>query len=659
MGEGVDQDRLYPFVGVLIGMTAGVFVHGYFNLSREWLLAWLAVAGLIGMVVGRLLLAVQRQSQAGGRDGSRAPTTEALDVVESTEATAAETAPPKKRPSGLLSGLHSSSSLKTMRVNAITSKLAPPELELHVLVDDVSHVVRVAVVAGVLGKLTPLELKQRAEVEAIAKAPKSAKGLRFVMVSYGSEGPVERSGACVLGWTFRFVDGRLGLQCDVTTSGDGFTLCYDSTSTFIEPGPGEAWVEPGPLMDAARAAIDSWVGTPLWLRVEVPNEALVYTPDPLSIADVDADTLRVRNLEGLRERLHESVVGGERFSLEQVVGWWRGGEADGELATVLSSGRFAAELRAMAPAAVARVAAGILRQEGPASAAAIREHILAEDLPELQREWLALLAALPSGLAIVELQALHGALEDSALRGESERLIASRRAGELGVNSGGPLGQLDLLELREAMGRGDIETIAMRSTYDADADLIAPIVKRDVRVHQVRRLSGDANLLVSAHFVSTTADRDLVLSSTPLPVPCQLLHIVGEDAARAAARYRASPLAYTAPEILQDISSGSVPKVHRAALYIAALGMPVPGLLEKVQRLLHRRGLDAAFRRAVVCALAAQDDADAEAAVRSIALAELPGVSEFARGLIAERDAAATPPLAVAGGVASSPREDA
>lgn len=633
--ERAAQARLYAFVGGLIGMTVGLFTHAQLALSPGIvLLAWLLVFGAVGVVVGRLLLVVQ------GPDA----TTSTAETATQDAAPAPIDTPPDTSPRliAVQTGSLSNSALKTTRVRALTSPMAPPALELRLLVDDFMHTVRVPLLQGVLDKLSPREIYERAHSEAIARAPRTAKDLRFRLVSVRSEGPVDADGNSPHGWTFSFVDGRLGLACDVTATARGFLVFYETRPTYLDPCEGPDWYEPATVVRVARAALAEWADADLWLRIDLPTDCWVYRTDPLVIADVDPEEGRVVNLDGVRARTSSGLGPAEAFPLSELVGYWRGEGPDDEsaLGRALAEEDFADGLRRLERGALRRAAAAIFAADGPGVVEELAARAEAEPQPELRRELLHLLASVPSALVPPRLQEFAVDHCEGDEKADVEALIAERRSGALRVAEH-PLDQLDVLELRAAMGRSAIRTIPLRSTYDPERDLIGPLAEHGFRLTRRRRLAGDANLLVAAQFRTTDVRLEAVLMSTPLPVPCHLLHILGDGGKDLADEVRRTDLVYPRAAVLEDARSGSLTRTHRAALYVAALRLDESDLCSHFSAVLERASVDDNVLRAVLLAISVQADRRADELLSGVAEDESAGdVAAFARELLDARRAA-------------------
>ena len=594
------QGRLYAFVGALIGMTVGMFMHAQLGLSSgPVLLAWLVVAGSIGLVVGRLLWVAQAPIAADR------PSPEPPAVATPGEA-AAESS---QRLIALQTGATTTSTtLKTTRIRALTSPMAPPALDLRLLVDDFAHRARVPLLEGVLAKMKPREIYERAHGEAITKAPKTAKNLRFQFTGYRSEGPVNVDGTCSHGWTYLFEDGHLGLSCEVTATAEGFWLQYETRPTFVAVEAGPEWLDPGRLMQALIAGLPEWCDAPVWLRVDRPADAFAYQSDPLAIADLDVDVGGVRNAELVRVRT-AAAPRQRAYPLDAVLGFWRGEttEAAATLEPALEAPEFRDGLRNLAAEALAEAARAVFLQDGPSVVSRLRDIALDAPAAEQQREALELLGAMPSGLVTPALLTFQLECHAPEAKAMAEDVLARRQLGAL-ANHTSLLAPLDVLEVREAMGRTESRTVALRSTYNPEDELLTPLEAFGLQRTRTRRLSGDANLLVAAQFRTSDVHVEAVLLSTPLPVPCHVLHIVGQGGSALADRVERSKLAYPRRSILDDARSGSLTRAHRAALYVAALRITDETLASSFGEVLGRARVDDNVKRALLLALSVQYD---------------------------------------------------
>lgn len=628
--------RLYTFVGALIGLTIGLFTHGQLALaSGPLVVAWLAVFSVLGLAVGRMLYLVQLD------DEPALPGAEA----ESEDAPAAPFF-------ALQSGVYSSSQLKTLRVRAQTSPLAPPELELRLLVEDQDTALRVALLEGAYPKLSPRELLERAESTVKTKAPKGASAEKMALVFYRSEGPVDADGHCAEGWSYYFVDGALGLGCLATVTPEGFTLHYRTAATYFRPALDTTWWAPSEAIATVREQMPELDGTPLWIKVLLPCDVLVYARDPVLVADVDAAARVVRNAERLTRRLEREPASVERFSLDDVFAFWRG-EATGALAEVLEEdARFGAALRRLDADAMLRAANAVFAFEGPGAVLRLRREIEDANDAERERECIELLARLPSGLVAAALQQICVSLSDAEGKALAERLLRGRRGGELGTSEDA-LDGLDFVGSRAAMGKSLVRTLPVVSTFDPEGDVLPALEALGFTLVRTRELSGDANLLVAAQL--RCDDLEAMLLSTPLPVPCHLLHIVGAGAPEMAERIRQGEIHYERADILRDARSDSPTRVHRAALYISALQMSAPDLPSHLAAVLERRGLDLHVRRAILLALSVQARGQADAVIERYASGEEGPLRDYAAELLQRRSTSAPVEISSTGRLVALP----
>lgn len=627
MDERQSALRLYTVVGALIGLTIGLFTHGQLAFASGGLVAvWLGVFGVLGLAVGRMLYLVQLDDE---RDA----------LADGDEAAEQEPATPFF---ALQSGVYSSSQLKTMRVRAQKSPLAPPELELRLLVEDHDTALRVALLEGAYPKLSAHELMERAASIAQGKAPKGSSADALSLVSYGSEGPVDTQGQCAEGWSFHFVDGTLGLGCLVTVTSEGFTLHYRTAATYFRPALPCPWRCPAEAIATVREQAPELDGLDLWIKVLLPSDVLVYTLDPFLVVDVDADARVVRNASRVAKRLRTEQDTLERYALDDVYAFWRG-EETGELAALVQEEpRFGDALRRLDGDALLRAAEAVYRRDGPDAIARLRDEIWASDATERSRERLGLLARMPSGLVASVLQHACVSLADVDARAYAESLLRERRAGALGTTDDA-LDPLEFVGSRAAMGKTLVRTLPIVSTYDPERVVLPALTELGFSLVRTRELSGDANLLLAAQLRSD--DLEAMLLSTPLPVPCHLLHLVGAGAPEMAERIRQSDIHYERADILRDARSTSPTRVHRAALYVSAMQLAAPDLPGHFSAVLDRGGLDVHVQRAILLALSVQARGFAEAVLRRYASDDESPLQTYAAELLERR--ASSPPVEI------------
>jgi len=538
-----------------------------------------------------------------------------------------------------VSGKHSSSQLRTMKVRATTAPLSPPSLELRLMIDDYDAAARVTVMEGVLERMTPHEALERTRAEAIARAPKAARTPDLQLVAFRSEGPVVAEGRCPHGWTFYFVDGALGMSCAATTTKDEISLQYQTTSSYHDAGA-VAWVDPAVAVEIARADIPAWSTRPLYVRFNLPADILVYQRWPLVVAEIAIDQNRVMNQSALLRTLEsERDVGREEsFDVQHVVAaiTTPSEVPEGDLATALQEPKFAKGLSTNHPGVLRRVAAGLMSAHGPDAtailASAIDELVRADaSSVEHARALLHILARTPSGLSAVVLQRLAATSSQPEIKTLADELFTQRRRRQLQVPPD-PLDNLDFQTLREAMGKRGMSPIPLISTYNVESDLLEPLAGLGLCVTRARYLSGETRLLLSAYLRARDGETEGLLSSTPLPVPCHVLHVVGPGADRIASEAERLGIAYPIVRILADMRSQIPPKVHIASLYVSALRLDA-GPMAPILKALERGRSDVNFKRAVLFALEHASDPDARRYLEEVSEDEELG--EVARDVIA------------------------
>lgn len=596
------QTRLYVIVGTMLGLMIGVFMQS--TLDQEagaFRIAGLLICGAIGGVMGKLLLLAQSPE-----DDDTIPPEDPLPDDPDVSAT---------RFFKLQSGVFTDEELRQLRVRSVTMPMSPPDSEVPLQVGDYDSYARVSVIEGVLPRLTVREIAERALAEAEAKAPKVPGDLALKLVSYNSEGPLGPDGRCPLGWTFAFVDGDHGLGCRATATEREIALHFHTAATFSEPAEWE-WIEMDDLLKWVETALPEWGGEDVYVRVNLADDYLPYVRHPIRIADLDVGTGTVRNLEFLG-REHDDPDE-ERIELSELLDWFRDGDAEGDLSTALETPGLANGLRTLDPGAIRRVAEALERQAGPAIVSRVADAAAAAEDAAERAELLHLLAYLPAGLSPVVLHRLSMESELAEVREIATELHRRWRRNEIDVPNH-PLDSLSFLESRRRMGRGNLVVIPLLSTYDPEGELLPVLEELGFRIRRRRMLSGDSKLIVGVHFRAEEGETELVLTSTPLPMPCHVLHIVGGNAEKVADRVRRSTINYPRSTIFSDAHSGRPSRVHRAALYIAALRIDETHLTDHLITALERARSNDAIRRAALSALAVQSDPRAIERLRSIA----------------------------------------
>jgi hypothetical protein len=481
--------------------------------------------------------------------------------------------------------------------------MAPPEALVPLQIRAYDHFVRVPVIEGVLEKMQLREVAERVLSEAMPKAPsKLPREMELELVAYHSEGPLTPDGRSPLGWSFLFVDGPIGLGLLATATQRDVALHFHTVTTWPRVEHWE-WFDVAELVRIVREQVPAWADEELFLRVNLPDDVLAFARGPIRVADVCMSEGRVRNdpnacLEILGNEPREA------FALQSVLEWFRTGETgtDTAFARALTDSEFAQGLRTLDPVAVARAAAAMERVSGGKVVDEIVRAIRATDEPSTRGELLALLAQVPSGLAVVALHRLALEPPDEETGAAAAELHKRWRRGDLSV-ARHPIDRIGFVESRRRMGRGTLTVVPLMPTYDPDRELLPVLEELGFTIRRRRLLAGDTNVLVGCTMRADDGMTELLLTSTPLPVPCHVLHIIGERAEPVADRVRRSPINYPRSTIIADVHSESPSRVHRAALYVAALRIDeahlVPHLIAVANRTRHNEDLQRALRDAL------------------------------------------------------------
>lgn len=597
------QTRMYVIVGALLGALVGAFMETLLVVdSMAVRYIWLVLFVGIGGLMGKLLVVAQAPERTESREETHAPDDPEVSATRFFK---------------LQSGVFTDEELRRLRVRSVMMPMSPPDAELELQVRDYNHYCRVPVLEGVLERLTAREVFERALTEAKSRAPKVPGDLDLNLVSFHSEGPLGPDGRSPLGWSFYMVDGRHGLGCLATSTDREIALHFHTAATFSAPAEWD-WVELEDVLKWAESALPEWADEDVRIRVIFPDDYLCFVANPLRVADIDIVEGVVINDAFLSEPV--TPEDSEEFALDELVAWFRGGDLDDDsaFAAAVQDDAFADGLRTLAPAAIGRVAMGLERAMGPAVVPALSEAILlSEDLAECL-ELLHVLSRTPSGLAEVALHRLAVDNEHPEVASAASELHDAWRRGAIDVPRH-PLDSLSFLDVRRRMGRGELAVVPLIPTYDPDGDLLPTLVELGFRDSRRRMLSGASNLLVGARLRSEESDIELLLTSTPLPVPCHILHVVGNGAERLAQRLRRTNIVYAPERIIADAGSGKPDETHRAALYIAALRLDDEAVAAPMLAMFERSAANAPLRRALVSALAVQSFPAAKERVAAIA----------------------------------------
>ena len=622
-------------VGSMLGLMVGVFMHSFLlEAGSSFRLAWLAVFAAIGAAMGKLVVVAQAPGASAEGDGQDDEEAEGGDSTEDSANT---------RFFKLQSGVYNDDELRRMRVRSVTMPMSAPESVVALQVRDYDLFVRVPVLPGVLEKLSVEELHDRVLTEARSRAPKVPGDLDLRLVSFYSEGPVASDGRAPRGWAFHFVDGAAGLGCRATSSADEIALDFHTAATFSEVGEWE-WINVEDVLRWVDTDLPDWRDAEKRVRVHLPREVVVYTTDPLRIAHVDLTSESVLNREYL-----VAAEGGdddrERFDLDELLAWTRGQSPDegSDLGAALEDNAFVDGLRTIEPCVMERVALGLERSHGYRLADRLLDEIDASDQVPEKMELVQILARCPGGRALSALHRVGIESEIPELTGLCHMLRDERRRGLIDVPQH-PLDPLSFLDVRRHMGRGQFRVVSLAPSYNPERDFFRQFEALGFKLRRRRLLSGDANLLVGAQLEAEHQRTEMILTSTPLPVPCHILHIVGDDADELERELERTEIAYPTSQIVADVHSDHPHRVHRASLYVAALRLDREDLVPHLILAAERGKRDPNLRRATLRALSVQSAGVARAHLESMARDPLDDDREFVATILAEPPLTASTP---------------
>lgn len=482
----------------------------------------------------------------------------------------------------------------------------PPMIERAPGEDPWASDALVTVLEDIYCKKRPDEIVPRIIKDIVSRAPAKSDS-RFKLSAIRSEGPVLEDGSCTAGWTFFFVreDERLG--CIATVTGRELSLQFGSTTDVEIPfslGDVDSTADLGkdevPDISAALAAVYAGVPEanhlPLYVRATLPDSVFVYTRDPLVIADVGIVGAKyiLRNAEGFQEQLQaneERRQGMEHWSVEELLTWYRTREVLSPHLQVVMD-REGSELARLSGDKILlrRIGRGLHTAHGPMTVRILEEAIqaaLREDDVEEAKFLIRCMAFVPNATAIARLHTLSNTL-DERVRGVATKLFSARRERSLGVRFD-PVEELNFKELRAAMGRPQLVTIALRSrSYDIRESLLKALGElrlqtKRVRVITSRRVpkkedAGQINItlrkgLITAAYLRAAEGGDCegLLCVVPTPVPAYVLHLAGSAAEVFVQRIRRQGLEYTREMLIEDLQQRErqqLPALHRAVTYL-------------------------------------------------------------------------------------------
>lgn len=618
---------VYLLVGALAGAAASFVVLRAGELPTLGLrLAALGLGAGIGAALGILLARVQHRAAAplavvgevaADEDDDEGPATQQMIYVATPS-------------------LASSSERRLVRIRAHTAPMAPPDLEIRLVLEEFDHAVRIARDnAPALIEGGYRAWCEEAFALATEHQPASVDS-QFRLVAFRSEGPLQPDGASPWGWTFHFVHGAIGLGCVVTVSRSAFSVQYQTAPTHLVPAT-DALPDVARALATTRESIPELAETALWLRCNLPSDLFLYLPDPLCIVDAEPDGSAVRNQSSFRRYL-ASVLGQpvETFRLEDLLAWAAGEPFESAaLRVAVADPVFADGLRTNQPAALLRAGHAVFRAHGPEAIEILTARVRQEPDPNDAQELLELLAYLPSGLATAALHDLHETAP--RLQEQAGRLLHKRMQRLLGVTPD-PTDRLDFVSARTAMGKTTLpRPLPLRSTYQEET-LLQGLAEVGLQVTRRRMIAGEFPIQHGAYLRAVRGDTEALLSSSPLPMPCHVLHLSGSGSESFAQRIERSGLLYNLDEMQADAASASPHRVHRAALYMAALQLQFADAAPSFARVWERGRNDHNMRRALLLALEHDLTPDAASLLEKIAAAPDPGDAETIQEVIARRE---------------------
>lgn len=616
-----DSVRLGITAGAAIALVGHFATRGSASADLRILFFWFLIGGGVGLLVALAHLRTKRaedERRESVRGSYRTHTGEVRPITGTTPKFYA------------ISRTPSSSEMRALMVDAPTIPGNPISSRLQLIVERYDSFARVPMDAGSLLDYPVWDIRARALEEATARAPAggaSSPPVAFSMTYLRSEGPLDERGRSPFGWTFKFADGRLGIGCSVTVTAAELLVAYQTAVSY--PVMEEtSWVSPAKALEAVRQAFPALEHHPLWVRVNFPSDYHIFSRAPLALFPIGPEgaLLGREHLPPWPER-----PPGETLTTAALVASLRA-ESPDELASALLD---------KSEDALREVARRLFRGEGPSCIDALRLAVqqLAQTAPPpaapqgseagprsepgsgdrpsaalprvgAQREATALteiLARVPADLTFLALAELADTC-DAPVGPLAESLFDRRRRYEMGIFPD-PVEELDFEESRALLGRVDCRRVALRSTYDPEGELLPTLSAVGLRSVRRRRLSGDTEIFLSAYLVTSDRRSEALLASSPLPVPCHILRIVGPESKALAELVRASGIHYGEGAILDDVRSGSATDVHRGALYMAAMGMRNPEAFEPLRDAYDRYLTNPELRRACLAAVAQLDHA--------------------------------------------------
>lgn len=596
----------YATTGFMLGVLVGLILNDAMAFNGWSLVLWALLVGLAGAVGGFILALLDPRDQVSTETSTASTGDDGLSTTMRFFALSNK----------------NSSELKPLRVTFPKPPQSPPDMELELLIDNYDDTARCNVIEGVLSKLDLKGLIDRIVTEANGRAPRNAKNPQLKVTCFRSEGPIRSDGLCEDGWSFDLIDPELGLGAYAVATRDSLSIHYFTAVTHFDPVSRDLPNLPDAL-DHLYEQCPELSELPLYLRYTHHDELLLYPRDLSFILDVDISSGRVRNLAGIKEAMEDRITRGsslEAFDFESILEWSKGGEPeDPVFAAAIEDKEFADGLRTFKENTMLRTGRALLAQHGPGIVRMILERVMDVDDDVDPRLEAHLLAHIPNGLAVAALHDITSTAPEDATRSEAAALYTSYRKGERTLNVD-PVGQLDFVASRNLMGKIDHRVVPLRSSFAPEEELIAPL-DDEIGLTPVRKrlLSGDSHLGLEIYLRPERGESEALVVASPLPVPCYVLHIIGGAADTFAERTEKAGLTYGKSTLLQDLKSTVPTRVHRAALYLAALERPSPTGVDELVEAYRKGRADRNLRRAVILALSRTPGIDAREFLADIA----------------------------------------
>jgi hypothetical protein len=530
------------------------------SVAGSWLVssALLVVAVLVGAFVGYLLTPEPAPQVV---DPATSSVNRRTEVVRTASLPAVTTTEVGRRVS--------SANLRPVRISSHTAPMSPPGLELRLMISDYDVINRTPLAEGWYERQSFGELTKRVRDEVLAKAPVQNL-LEVLLVSWRSLGPVGLDGRCELGWHFVYEEGSHGLRASAVLTPVDIVTSYVGIATWHRPEAG-ADIDPAAVV---QALVGSTGGALPWLHVTRPEQVLAWTVADAPLRRAAGELWEWSPHAGVRPpsasaRAARAIIGesttapGERPipTVESVLPSW-----------VALLRRADEGIPTMDETAAHRLADEWLGQVGALGCLTLEQWFMAHDDGDQRLAILEVLARVPSALAVTCLYRLRSQARRPTVRERLDQLLRRRRRYDR-IRLESPLDRLNFAEIRTWLDDSPILRMPLRASFNPMTELVEPLGRLGlVRLHATV-LAGASETPMTVRFRSEADPHTHVLmASTPLPMPCHVLHIHGESRQQIHDQVMNSGLVYSLRQIQDDAHSGKPNLVYRAALYLAAVG---------------------------------------------------------------------------------------